>query len=491
MATTLVLDGQPICRTDVLDVAIRFRPVALGDEARRRMERGRAVVENALASGETVYGVTTAYGALKRVPLPAGQQAAFNRQTVIAHLVGSGAAAPEAVVRAAMLLRAQGFALGRSGVRPLVADAYTAALNARFHPPVRVVGSLGQSDLPPLAEIARGLLGDGSAAAALAAAGLEPLVPAAKEGLAMMSANAFSVGWACLATAAAETVLDAFDAAAALSYEGVLANVSVLDPEVAAARPYAGLRLTLERLRELLAGGELLDGAIARELQDPLCFRVVPQTHGAARDALDHVAGQLHTELASAGDNPLLALTGERLISAGNFDSTPIAIALDYARLGVAHAATIANERVQKLLTARFSGLATGLREDDRLADDGLAMLAYSAAAAAGELRLLAAPVSLETPTTSVDEGIDDRVVLSALGSRRLAELVDLALHVAAVELICAAQAVDLRRRADRLGGGTTRIYEAIRELVPFTTAGQTFPPDLAPLEQRLRNGLR
>jgi histidine ammonia-lyase len=270
----------------------------------------------------------------------------------------------------------------------------------------------------------------------------------------------------------------------------MLANASVLEPEVAVARPYRGLLATLERLRELLAGGEVLGGGVARELQDPLCFRVVPQTHGAARDALAHAGSQLAVELASSGDNPLLELGGERLISAGNFDSTPVAIALDYARVGLAHAVTLANERIQKLLTARFSGLPSGLRRSDGQLDDGLAMLAYSAAAAAGEARLLAAPVSLELPTSSVDEGIDDRVVLSALGARRLGELAELALHVAAVELVCAAQAVDLRQRARLLATGTGAVYAATRRVVPFVAVG-AFPTDLAPLEALLRDGLR
>lgn len=499
----LVLDGQPLTVDDVRDVAVHMRVVSIGDGARARMQEGRDVVERALHDGPPVYGLTTAFGALKHIVLrslnvddaTAEQetneiQAAFNRAAVLSHLVGHGPPAPESVVRAAMLVRAQGFTHGHAGVRPAVADAYVAALNARFHPRVRSIGSIGMSDLAPLAEIAYSLMGEASDSPALAAAGLEPIVPAAKEAIAMQSANAFSVGWGCLALSDAEVALDGLDAAAALSYEGVLANTSALRLEVVAARPYPGACTTLEHMRQLLAGGELLDGDVARELQDPLSFRTVPQTHGAARDALTHTREQLTIELRSAGDNPFVSFTAGGLVSAGNFDSTPIAIALDYARLGLAHAVTIAVERVQKLLNARFSGLATNLRADDELADDGLAMLGYSAAAAAGELRLMAAPVSLETPTTSVDEGIDDRIVLTAVASRQFAEMVALARHVTAVELVCAAQAVDLRDRSDRLGGGTARVYEAVRELVPFTRAGEPITADLAPLERLLDAGL-
>ncbi len=504
----LILDDQLLSIDDVRDVAVLMRPVAIGDAARLRMQAGRDVVEQALAEGRPVYGLTTAYGALKHLVLraihvedtddspgdgvdePQDIQAAFNRAAVLSHLVGHGVPAPESVVRAAMLVRAVGFTQGHSGVRPAVADAYVAALNAHFHPRVRSVGSLGMSDLAPLAEIAYSLMGEAADAPALAAAGLDPIVPQAKEAIAMMSANAFSVGWGSLALTDAEIALDGLDAAAALSYEGVLGNTSALRPEVADARPYPGATATVQHLRGLLEDGELLDGDIARELQDPLSFRIVPQTHGAARDALRHTRVQLTIELGAAGDNPFVSLATGDLISAGNFDSTPVAIALDYARLGLAQAVTISAERVQKLLNTRFTGLATHLRADEELPDDGLAMLGYSAAAAAGELRLLATPVSLETPTSSIDESVDDRIVLTALASRRFAEMVTLARHVIAVELVCAAQAVDLRQRRDRLGRGTARVYDAVRELVPFTGPGEAITADLAPLERRLDAGL-
>ncbi len=505
--TPLTLDGQPLSIDDVCDVAVGMRDVVIGDNARAHMQAARDVVERALTHDAPVYGLTTAFGALKHIALrlpgvgslveghpPDDErqdiQSTFNRAAILSHLVGQGPPVPESVVRAAMLVRVQGLAQGRSGARPALADAYVAALNARFHPPVRPIGSLGMSDLAPLAEIAYGLMGEGDHGSALLAAGLTPIVPQAKEAIAMMSANAFSVGWGALALADAEGGLDGLDAAAALSFEGVLANTGALRREVVEARPYPGAIATLERLRELLAGGDLLDGDVARELQDPLSFRVVPQTHGAARDALSHARGQLEIELGSAGDNPFVSVAADALISAGNFDSTPVAIALDYARIGLAHAVTLGSERVQKLLTERFTGLPTHLRANRDDPGDGYAMLGYTAAAAAGELRLLAAPVSLEAPTSSIDEGVDDRIVLTTLAARRLAEMVPLAHHVAAAELVCAAHAVDLHDRRDRLGSGTRRIYDTVRELVSFSGTVGGVIADLAPLERRLSVGI-
>jgi len=487
--TPLLLDGQPITPAEVAEVAERGRAVAIGEAARAQMVAGRAVVQGALDRGDEVYGMTTGVGALKRVHVAREDQARFNRRLVRTHATGTGPPASARVVRATMVVRLQGFAQGRSGVRPEVADAYAAALNAGFCPTVHTVGALGQSDLLPCAEIARALMGEGPDAAAFAAAGLEPVVPAAKDAIAMYSANAFSVGWACLALERAARALDAFDLAAALSYEALLANPTAIDPEVAEVRPYAGLRTTIERLRKLLEGGEILAGSLARSLQDPLCVRVVPQTHGAARDAFGHACAQLEIELRSSGDNPFVSLAQGRLLSAGNFDSTSYAAALDYARIAFAHAATIGVGRVQKLLSGRHSGLPSGLRERDDVPDDALVMLGYSATAAGAELRLLAAPVTLEQPTTSIDDGIDDRIVLAPLAARRLDEMSTLALHVAAAELVCAAQAVDLRGRSGNLGSGTGRIHALVREHVCLMRAGDDIPDDLAPLEARLAAG--
>ena len=485
----LLLDGGPITPADVADVAERGRAVTIGDAAQAQMVAGRAVAQEALDRGDEVYGMTTGVGALKRVQVPPDDQAGFNRRLVRTHAAGSGPPAPTAVVRATMLVRLQGFVQGRSGVRPEVAEAYAAALNAGFHPTVHTVGALGQADLLPCAEIARALMGEGPDAAALAAAGLEPVVPAAKDAIAMYSANAFSVGWACLAFERATRALDAFDLAAALSFEALLANATAIDREVADVRPYAGLRTTIERLRALLDGGEILAGSVAASLQDPLCVRVVPQTHGAARDAFGHTRAQLETELRSSGDNPFVSLAQNRLLSAGNFDSTSYAAALDYARIAFAHVATIGLGRVQKLLSARHSGLPSGLRERDDVPDDALVMLGYSAAAAGAELRLLAAPVTLELPTTSIDDGIDDRIVLAPLAARRLDEMSSLALHVAVVELVCAAQAIDLRGRSGKLGSGTGRIHALVREHVGLMRAGDDIPHDLSALAARLAGG--
>jgi histidine ammonia-lyase len=452
----------------------------LDESARHQMERSRNVLERALDGAEPIYGLTTGVGPQNGLAVECEEQAQFNRLMVLAHCVGHGERAPVQFVRAAMLVRSEGLARAATATRPEVVDALLAALNAGATPDVHMIGSLGQSDLSPLAEIARALIGEGPDADLLAGAGLTPLKLEPGEGLALISANAFSIGIAALASARAETALRALEVSAALAYEGFAANVSAIDPSVATLRPHAGIHETIDSLRALLAGGALLTGIRPpARLQDPLCFRVVPQAHGAARHALSDARTTIETELRSASDNPALVSDDGRTIANGNHDSTPLAIALDHARLGLAQAVTIANERIQKLLDDRFSGLPAGLRAHADLPEDGLGAVGHGASALAAESRLLAGPVSLEQPTSSAAAGIEDRITLAPVGARRLYEMATYAIRLAAVELLCAAQAVDLREASDSLGDGTASAYHAVRSVLPFTGAGQAPPDDL------------
>ena len=480
----LVLDDA-LAIDELADVALRHRRIELSDAARERIAAARSATDELLAGDERVYGLTTGVGAMKRVRVGVDEQFSFNSLLLRAHRTGTGPDAPAAAVRAAMVAQLAGFARGWSGVGLEIADHLVAALNAGFAPRVRTVGSLGQSDLGPLADLACALVGEGGYAEELARLGLQPWRPRPKESLAFVNSNAFTLGWTALALHRVSALLDRFDEAAALTFEGMLGNVQALDPAVGEARPLPGSRETIARMQELLAGGVLLTGELHRHLQDPLTMRIVPQTHGAARTALAHAREIVEIELVSSHDNPAIAPDG-RAISNGNFDSVPYGITLDYVRLALAHVLTASCERANKLVYSGFSGLPTGLREDDTASEDGLAITVYGANAAAAEARLLAHPTTLELSTTSTAEGIEDRVIPTTLAARRLEEMSQLANYVAAVELTCAAQAVDLRKRAPDLGAGTRRVYALVREHVPFCRAGEAPTGDLGELERAL-----
>jgi histidine ammonia-lyase len=470
---TIVLTGNDLTLDEVVRVARRGEPVELAPESLERMRASRAVVEGALEAGQEIYGFTTGVGMRKRFAIDEGQ-AHFNRQLIRGHLVGQGPNAPADVVRATLVKLSNGLAQGFPGVRPELAELLVDRLNEGATPRVRMLGSVGQADLAANADLVEGLLGDFELAAG--------------EALVLVDNNAFSTGFAALAVADCETLLDGLDVAGALDLEAFAANLGLVDEAVAEARPYPGLRSTLMRLRELLEGSSLWN-AQPRNLQDPLTFRTLPQVNGAARDALGYVQGVLAVELNAHQGNPVVTASAGRVLAAGNFDVVPLAAALDFLRIALAPALTSAAERALKLLQAPLTGLPEGLGAQQGLAEPALSELGAAVQGLAAEARLLAQPVSFELASTTQHEGIEDRTTMAPLGARRLAEMVDLGARVAAVELTIAAQAIDLRGRPT-LGAGTARAYAHVRELVPFTDAGETVPADLEPLVELVRSGL-
>jgi histidine ammonia-lyase len=472
---TVVLDGSSLSAEDVVQVARAGERVELAPAAVERMREARALVERVIARGDSVYGVTTGVGARKRIGVVADDLDEFNRRLIANHRTASGPDAPEDVVRATLLRLANGFALATAGVRPELAELVVSRLNDGPLPRIRMLGSLGQADLAPMADLAHGLL-DG-------------IAPAAKEGIALLNNNAFSTALGALALWDARRFLRSLDVAAALDLEAFAANTSPLHPRVAETRPYQGLRDSLERIRSLLEGSYLWEEDAARNLQDPLVFRCIPQVHGAGRDAVRFALDQLAVELNASQENPLLVPAEDRIVSVANFDVLPLAAALDFARIGLAPVLTSANERMVKLLEHPLTGLPEGLAAERGLAEDSLAELGVAGQALTAEARLLAQPVSYEVASTTHAEGIEDRMTMAPLAARRLSEMVELGERVVAIELVVAAQAVDLRASA-RLGAGTARARELVRERIPFSGRGDPLPPDLEPVREALRAGL-
>jgi histidine ammonia-lyase len=471
---TVVLTGTDLTLDEVVRVARMGEPVELSPAAVARVRDARAVVERAVERGDSVYGVTTGVASRKRVPVSPEDTPEFNRRLIQSHRVGHGPDAPQDVVRATMLRMANGFASGTTGVRLELLERLVRALNDGETPRIRLLGSIGQSDLAPNADLAHALT--------------DELSLAAGEALWLVNNNAFSTGLAALAVADAERLLDALHFAGALDLEAFGGNLSIIHPEVARTRPSRGVGLSVLRLRELLAGSSLWEPGAPRNLQDPLSFRGLPQVLGAAGDALDFVREQLAIELNASSSNPLVVVAEDRVFSVSNLDIVALAAALDFLRIHLATVLTAANERMMKLLQAPLTGLPDGLAASPGLHHDGLAELGNAGHALTAEARTLAHPVSYELASTTQAEGIEDRATMAPLGARRLAEQVELGERIVAIELVVAAQAVDLRQPAT-LGDGTRRALELVRERVPFTGESTTLPSDLEPVVELVRSG--
>jgi histidine ammonia-lyase len=482
---TIRLNGSDLTVTQVVAVARHGEPVVLAPEAVAAMRRARAVVQDALASGEPVYGLTTGVGERKAYLLDPADRHRFNQRLVLNHRIAQGDIAPPDVVRGAMVCLANSYAKGITGVRPELAEVIVTLLNEGFVPPVRRLGSVGAGDLGPMADLAFGLI---------TRSGFEV---AESEGLALVSSNAFTTAWSCIAVADTQALMDVFDVAGALDLEAFGANVNCLHPVIEQTRPFPGLAATLHQLRLLLAGSYLWQPGAARFLQDPLTFRCLPQIHGAARDALAYARTILQLELNSSQSNPVVVVPAGsepgmepgRIVSVGNFDMGPLAAALDFLRIALAPVVTSANERAVKLLQAPFSVLPAGLAATAGSPDDALSELAVAGQAIAVEARTLAHPVSYELVSSAKGDGIEDRATMAPLSARRLADMAQLCARVAAIEFVVAAQAIDLRAPGE-LGTGTGRAYRMIRELVPFMQADGTLPADLEPVVGLVTRGV-
>jgi histidine ammonia-lyase len=282
-------------------------------------------------------------------------------------------------------------------------------------------------------------------------------------------------------------LLDAADVAGALALEGFAANLSVFDPAIERARRDPALARTLERFRRLLAGSYLWREGAARNLQDPLTFRSVAPIQAAARAALEHALQLLGVELNAAQGNPLVSVSEGRILSACVYETVGVSAALDYVRILLASVLSSASERSVKLLDTPWSGLPTGLLPGGG-PDLGLSIHAVAAQSLAAEASLLAQPVSFTVLSTAGAEGIEDRATLLPLSARRLAEVVGLGEGIVAVELLVAAQAVDVRGSSP-LGGETGAARDLVRGAIPAMAAGDVPPVDVGPIKDLIRSG--
>jgi histidine ammonia-lyase len=472
MSEAITLTGATLTLGEVLAVARGNRPVRLDPGVAGRVAASRAVVEQVLAQGEAVYGLTTGLGANVGVALDHSDLLAFQRRVVVGRAVAVGPFLPRETVRAAILLRANGLARGGAGASLSVIEALLALLAHRVHPCVPSLGSIGAADLTPMAHLALPLVGAGAAeldgevmpgAEALRRAGLTPVALAPKDGLALVSSNALSVAAAILLIDEVAALLDLASLAAALSFEGMRANPGPLLHEVSAARPAPGQEAAAARLRSFLAGSTLWNKGGARAVQDPLTFRCVAPVHGAALAALAFAREAIVPELNAAADSPLVLADG-RILSTGNFHTGALALAADMLAIALVPVADLAVGRATKLMLPEASGLAKFLSPigGNRA---GFAPVQKTLAALRAECRHCANPASLDF--TPVANGVEDHSPQTPLTLRKAATLCQSLRILLAIELMVAAQAVDLRDPAPILGKPLAAAHRAIRARMP------------------------
>jgi histidine ammonia-lyase len=494
----VVLGSRPLSVAEVVAVARDGERVEVAGDLDAAMAPSRATVERAIADGRVVYGVTTGFGALAGTRIPPGQVDQVQYALVQSHAAGMGTDVEPEVVRAMQLLKARAMAAGHSGVRPGLVRAVAALLNAGITPAVPELGSLGASgDLAPLAHAAIVLCGKGwvldgagrraDAAAALDAAGLEPVGLTAKEGLALLNGTEGMLAHLCLALADLEVLLPTADIACALSVEALRGTDAAFAERIQALRPHAGQAVAAANLRALLDGSPVLASHrdLPHAVQDAYSLRCAPQVHGACRDVIAWVRQVAEVELASVTDNPVVFPETGDVVSTGNFHGQPLAYAADFAAIALADLAAIAERRIDRLMDpARSDGLPPFLAVDAGV-NSGFMLAHYTAAAAVNRLRSTASPSSCDTISTSA--GQEDHVSMGWNACRQLRLAVADAMRVVAIELVCAAEAVELRGIAP--APATAAVLACLRRSVPRMEVDRFLAPDLAAVEGLVRSG--
>ena len=480
--------GDPLTTDDVLAVSRHAAPVEMGPDVAVRMEPARRLIEEVVRSERTVYGVTTGFGYLASVHIPAKEATALQRDIVLSHATGVGDELPEEVVRAMLLLKARTFAFGISGVRVALVERLVEMLERRIHPVVPGQGSLGASgDLAPLAHLALPLIGRGEvrldgrkmpAAEALRSEGLEPLELTYKEGLSLVNGTEGMLALGILTLDRVERLARAADIAGAMTLEACLGTDQAFSEGLVSLRKHAGPLVVAANLRSLLADSEIVASHKASEhlVQDAYSLRCIPQVHGAYRDALTYVRSTLEAELASAIDNPSVLAAENFVGSAGNFHGEALGLALDHLALTTTGFATISERRVARLVDPELNNGLPAFLTKDPGRRSGFMLTQYTAASLVTENKSLCYPASADSISTSA--GQEDHVSMGMTAARKAVQIATNSERAIAIETLAAAQGLSLRSPLAP-GTGTGAALAALREVSPELDEDRPLSPDI------------
>ncbi|MDH4069182.1 MAG: histidine ammonia-lyase [Ignavibacteria bacterium] len=488
MKRRVLLDGKSLSPETLEQVARGGWKVTLSESAKKRMNRSRAWVERAIERREVVYGVTTGFGAFQNVSIPPEKLLELQRNLILSHCAGVGPPFPEDVVRAMMLLRANALARGLSGIRVSTVELLLSMLNKGILPVIPSQGSVGASgDLAPLSHMAAAMMGEGkvrfrgreqNASTALRSAGLRPLVPEAKEGLALNNGTQAMTAIAALALVDAEHLADMADAVAALSLEALKGKSTPFAKQVHEARPHPGQGISARNIRTMIRGSRLIDSDdqdTKNSVQDSYSLRCTPQVHGASRDAMDHVRQVIQREMNSATDNPLIFVAENQARSAGNFHGQPVALAMDFLSLALSEIGNISERRTAKMMDRHHNAGLPAFLAPNGGVQSALMIAQYTAAALVSENKVLTHPASSDSIPTSANQ--EDHVSMGTISARHASQILRNVQSILAIELLSACQALGFR--SGKQGTGTAALYRQIRRNVRAVNKDRMLSDDI------------
>jgi len=491
---TVFIDGENLTIHDVVAVARDNAKVEIPKHAKKKVQDARHVLRQLIKQKKLVYGVTTGFGALGNVSIPWENVKQLQTNLIRSHSTGVGKALSKETTRAMMLLRANTLAKGNSGIRLETLETLVQMLNEGVHPIVPEKGSVGASgDLAPLSHMTLVMMGEGEAEyngermsgkEALKEAEIRPVELDFKEGVALNNGTQFMTAIATLAVNDAERLTEAAEIATAMSLEALAGITDAFDERIHKARPHLGQIKSAQNIRLLIAGSRIItsgDKAVkeGKHPQDPYSLRCAPQVFGAARDAIAYAKRVVETEINSATDNPLVFSKHYACLSGGNFHGQPIAAAMDFLSIALTTIGNISERRTARLIDESLSrGLPAFLihQRKKRGVESGFMAVQYTAAALASENKALSHPASVDSIPTSAN--FEDFVSMGPVAARKAEEILRNVEHIVAIELLCAAQGIDLRGPS-KLGKGTRAAYSTIRKKVPTLKEDRVMHSDI------------
>ncbi|MGD2186000.1 MAG: histidine ammonia-lyase [Desulfobacterales bacterium] len=482
---------------NLIAIARKGAKVQLTADAEKQIKKSRHLIERWVQDERRIYGITTGFGALSEVAISKADTRRLQKNILMSHAAGVGKPFDEETVRAILALRIKDLARGHSGICLSTVQQLAAILNWGVCPVIPEKGSVGASgDLAPLAHLGLVLLGLGEAyfkgqrlsgRQALSKCGLKPLRLESGEGLALVNGTQVMTAIGGLAVFDAGLLAKLTDIAAAMSLEVLMGSRTEFDPKIHRVRPHPGQAAVADNMARITQNSEIITShKDCSRIQDAYTLRCSPQVHGASRDAVRYCHNVIETEMNSSTNNPLIFSDSEEVLLGGNFHGQPIAMAMDFLGIAVAELADISERRIERLVNPMLSGLPAFLVDDNGL-NSGFMLAQYTAAALVSENKVLCHPASIDSIPTSANK--EDHVSMGTISARKCRDIVANTESVIAIELLCAAQALDLFTNM-KPGEGTLAAYQVIRKAVPHLEKDRILSSDIAAVKQLIRNGM-
>ncbi len=471
-----------------LKALLQAQQIELSQETQNTIQKNFEFLQKKVHSGQTYYGINTGFGSLCNVKVMDDELSTLQENLVKSHACGMGEKVPVEIVKIMLLLKIANIAKGHSGLSLETANRLVYFYNHEIYPVVYEQGSLGASgDLAPLAHLALPLIGEGevyykgqilSTATLYQQLGLQALKLNAKEGLGLLNGTQFMGAYACWSLIEAAKLNDWADLITALSADAFNVKKEPFLAPIHRVRPHPGQIATAARILPLLENSEW-QWDEKTQVQDPYSFRCVPQVHGATKDACAHVQQVVNIEIDAVTDNPLIFEEEDLILSGGNFHGQPLAINLDYLAIAMAELANISERRIYLLVSGQrnlpaFLALHPGL-------NSGMMIAQYTAAAIVSQNKQLCTPASVDSIVSS--NGQEDHVSMGANAATKLKKVIDNVRRVLGIELLCAAQAIDLKGKKQS-APEVQAMKDKFRTVVPFATADRLLHQDLIAAEQ-------